>query len=164
MARTVTDVRLQTKWLVDTTATMVNIMVVLWWYEKWWLWNYNDAEVSLQAGSGVCWLGWSIGWSWSIGGVFIFRSSVVVVPVMLSVTLVSVRPLELNSLTRGQQRSISGNNCSPWLWMCGPSVRDIPLCYGLGSPSCSPTRRWRVQERLYIGNGCLQRSSRQLLV
>ena len=62
-----------------------------------------------------------------------------------------------------QVRSIIGNNCSPWLWMCGPSVRDIPLCYGQGFPSCIPTQMYGGQERLCIGNDYLQRSSHQLL-
>ena len=107
-------------------------------------------------------LGGSV-WSWSS-----FVSwPVVVVEVMLAVSAVAVMPLQLEYKTsRLLLRLLSSIMAlsSPWLWMCGPSVRDIPLCYGLGSPSCSPTRRWRVQERLYIGNGCLQRSSRQLLV
>ena len=47
--------------------------------------------------------------------------------------------------------------------MCGPSVRDIPLCYGQGFPSCIPTQMYGGQERLCIGNDYLQRSSHQLL-
>ena len=139
---------------------------MVWYLVVWWLWNYNDAEVSwcLQAGS-IGWL-WSrgIGWRWRSIGWF-FGSHVVVVPVVLSVTLVSVMPLELNVLTRSvRSGQVSGNNCSPWLWKCGPSVRDIPLCYGLGCPSCSPTRRCEGRGRLCIGNNCLQRSSHQLRV
>ena len=67
----------------------------------WWLWNYNNAEVSLQAGC----IGWL--WSWSIGRSrrsigWLLVSHVVVVPVVFPVTLVSVMPLELKVLTSGQ--------------------------------------------------------------
>ena len=62
----------------------------------WWLWNYNDAEVSLcQGRTCVCWLGCrGIGWGWSI--CWFLGTHMVVVPVMLAVTLVAVMPLELN--------------------------------------------------------------------
>ena len=64
---------------------------------------YEDAEVSLrQARPCISWL-WSgsIGrrW-WSVG--WLLGSHVVVVPVVFPVTLVSVMPLELKVLTRGQ--------------------------------------------------------------